>query len=188
MSIFEVIQDRRSIRTYTNQEVPTGVVEEILEAARLAPSGSNTQPWRFIVVRSDEARARIVQACHNQQWMNQAPVHIVCIADVQAQYSEVRELSIDEHSTEPEVKRVIRCTAIAIEHLVLQAQAIGLSTCWVAWFTQSEIRPVLAIPEDKYVVAVITVGYSENRPAPRPRKTMNEIVRYESWDGIPEES
>ncbi len=183
MSIFEAIQGRRSIRTYTNQAVPATVIEEILEAARLAPSGSNTQPWRFIVVRSDEARARIVQACHNQQWMNQAPVHIVCIADVQAQYPEARELRIDEQSPQPEVKRVIRCTAIAIEHIVLQAQALGLSTCWVAWFTQSEIRPVLGIPEDKYVVAVITVGHSDEHPASRPRKAMHEIVRYESWDG-----
>jgi len=183
MRLLEAIQDRRSIRTYTNQEVPANVIEEILEAARLAPSGSNTQPWRFIIVQSDEMRSQLAQACHNQQWMNQAPVHIVCIADVQAQYPEVRELRIDEHSPEPEVKRVIRCTAIAIEHIVLQAQALGLSTCWVAWFTQSEIRPVLGIPDDKYVVAVITVGHSDEHPASRPRKAMHEIVRYESWDG-----
>lgn len=182
MNILESIQDRRSIRTYTDKEVSASAVEEILEAARLAPSGSNTQPWRFIVVRSDKMRSRLARACHNQQWMNQAPVHIVCVADVQAQCSEVRELSIDEHSPEPEAKRVIRCTAIAIEHLVLQAQALGLSTCWIAWFMQSDIRPVLGIPEDKYVVAVITVGYSDDRPAPRPRKALSEIVRYESWD------
>jgi nitroreductase len=183
MSILESIRDRRSTRSYTARPVSEQSVTELLEAARLAPSGSNTQPWRFIVVRSDAMRQKLASVCHDQQWMAQAPVHIVCVADVQAQFKIPRELMIDEHSPESEVKKVIRCTAIAIEHLVLQAQALGLSTCWVAWFMQADIRPALGVPEDKFVVAVITVGYSEDRPSPRPRRSLDEIVQYESWNG-----
>jgi len=181
MSILESIQDRRSARTYTSRPVNEQMVNELLESARVAPSGSNAQPWRFIVVRSDAMRRQLASVCHDQQWMAEAPVHIVCVADVQAQFKEYHALSVDEYSPEPEVKRVIRCTAIGIEHLVLQAQSLGLSTCWVAWFAQEDIRPLLGIPEDKFVVAVITVGYSNDRPAPRPRKALDEMVHYETW-------
>ena len=181
MTTLDPIRNRRSVRSYTSQEVSEEAVREILEAARLAPSGSNQQPWAFIVVRSDEMRARVSEACHNQQWMNQAPVHIVCVADPVSRDEGLRGSRVDEESPDEPVKTTIRCTVIAIEHLVLQAEAMGLSTCWIAWFTQDDIRPVLDIPEDRYVVAVITVGYSDDRPAARPRKPLEEIVRYESW-------
>jgi nitroreductase len=71
--------------------------------------------------------------------------------------------------------------AIAVEHLVLEATSLGLGTCWVAWFTQQEIRPVLGVPEDKYVVAVVTVGHPAESPAPRARRPLGGMVRAEHW-------
>ncbi len=79
------------------------------------------------------------------------------------------------------MKQIIRDTAIAIEHIALQAVELGLGTCWVAWYTQEEFRPVLNIPEDKYVVCVLTVGYPDEAPNPRPRKSLKEIVHHEQW-------
>jgi len=178
--MIKAIEARRSIRKYKNQEVEEEKIIELLESARLAPSGSNTQPSHFIVVKSKENREKIAKVSHNQKWMLTAPVHIVCVADLQCRIKE-GHISINELSPEEEVKQIIRDTAIAIEHIALQAVESGLGTCWVAWYTQEEFRPVLNIPEDKYVVCVLTVGYPDEAPNPRPRKSLKEIVHYEQW-------
>jgi len=175
------IVDRRSVRSYLPQPVPEDQLLRLIESARIAPSGSNTQPWRFIVIREASQRAAVTRACHDQKWMLEAPVHIACVADLGSRIEDSRGIVLTESSPEPEVKLIIRDTAIATEHLVLQAQEEGLPTCWVAWFTQDQIRSVLGVPPHTYVVAVITVGYSEERPSPRPRHRMDEILRYERW-------
>jgi nitroreductase len=180
--LLEEIILRRSIRKYINTKpVENEKIIELIESARLAPSGSNTQPWHFIIVESDLTRQRLAEASHNQKWMMSAPVFIACVADIRSRINEDVEISLNENSPEPELKQIIRDTSIAIEHLVLCAEKIGLGTCWVAWFTQEEIRPILNIPSDKYVVGIITLGYSDEAPKSRPRKNLEDIVHYENW-------
>ncbi len=175
------IEMRRSIREYINKQVENEKITEILESARLAPSGSNTQPWHFIVVKSEENRRKVMEASHNQKWMLTAPVFIVCIADVRCRIKEDIEVYLDDNSPQDEVKRIIRDTSISAGYMLLQANNLGLGVCWVAEFTQEEFRPVLNIPSDKYVVGVITVGYPNETPKARPRKKIEEIVHYEFW-------
>lgn len=175
------ILDRRSIRKYSAEPVSNEAVGLILEAARLAPSGSNTQPWHFIVVRSEEGRRAVADACHRQVWMVAAPVHVVCVGDIGCRIPGYAGPSLDENSELPELKQVIRDTAIALEHLVLAATDQGLGTCCVAWFIQDEIRPVLGIPDDKYVLAVVTVGHPAEDPRPRPRRGLDEMLHAECW-------
>ena len=178
--MIKAIEERRSIRKYKNIPVEKEKIQEIIESGRISPSGSNTQPWHFIIVESDEMRNKVSYACHNQKWMVQAPVFIVCVADIRSRLDE-GHMSINEESCENEVKLIIRDTSLAIENMMLQAVDLGLGTCCIAWFTQDEIRPVLNIPEDKYVVSVITVGYSDENPKMRPRKKVEEIIHYEKW-------
>ena len=181
MEILKEILSRRSIRRYKSNPVDNEKIRIMLESARLAPSGNNSQPWNFIMVRSEEKRKQIVEACKNQRWMLQAPVFLVCVADIRAKIFGSDHMVIDEKSPQVELKQVIRDTGIAVEHLVLQAEALGLSTCWVAFFEQKDIRPVLNVPADKYVVAVITVGYADESPPPRPRRPLDEIIHFETW-------
>lgn len=175
------IEMRRSIRKYSNRPIENEKIKDLLESARLAPSGSNTQPWRYIVVKSEEMRQKIVKACHNQKWMLTAPVFIVCVADVRCRIKEDVDVYLDDNSPQDEVKRIIRDTSISTGYMLLEANSLGLGVCWVAEFTQEEIRPVLGIPSDKYVVGVITVGYADENPKARPRKKLEDIVRYERW-------
>lgn len=184
MKILDPILSRRSIRKYINKHVEDENVLAMLESARLAPSGSNTQPWNFVVVKSEELKKDIVDVSHKQKWMLKAPVFIVCVADIKTRIKDDEDIFIDENSSTPEVKLIIRDTAIAIEHLVLQAEAMGLSTCWVAYFEQKDIRPILEIPKDKYVVAIITVGYSNEKPKERPRKSLQEMIHMEKWGNV----
>jgi len=114
--------------------------------------------------------------------MMTAPVHIVCLADMRSRIDESIDVEVDENSNMPELKQVIRDTSIGIEHMLLEAQSMGLGTCWIAWFTQPDIRPILNIPKDKYVVGIVTLGYADEAPNPRPRLAFEDIVKYEKWD------
>ncbi len=176
------IETRRSIRKYLPKLVEDQKIARLIESARLAPSGSNTQPWHFIIVKDASNRERLAQASHLQKWMLSAPVFIVCVADIRVRIeNDEDEINLNEESPQEELKQIIRDTSIAIEHMVLEAIVLGLGTCWVAWFRQDEIRPILNIPSDKYVVSIITVGYADEAPKPRPRKKLEEIVHYERW-------
>jgi nitroreductase len=179
--VFRSIADRRSIREYTAEPVTDTAVESLIEAARLAPSGSNTQPWHFIVVRSEEQRRAIAEVCGRQAWMVTAPVHVVCVGDIGCRVKDYAGPPLEEDSSLPELKRVIRDMAIAVEHLVLEATAQGLGTCWVGLFTQDELRSLLGIPGDKYVLAVVVVGHPAESPSPRPRRARDDMVRFERW-------
>jgi nitroreductase len=184
MEILPAIENRRSVRKYQQRDIPDELVRLLLESARLAPSGNNVQPWRYIVIRSAEMRERVMQASHNQKWMVQAPLFIAAVADLEARGKVAKGLAIDEQSSQADVKKIIRDTAIATEHLVLQAEHLGLSTCWVAHFTQQDIRPVLGVPENRYVVAVIVVGYGAEKPIPRPRRRLEELFYLEKWGAV----
>jgi len=175
------IESRRSIRKYRDKAVEKEKLERVLESARLAPSGSNTQPWVFIVVESHDMKEKLAVADHNQLWMMSAPVFIVCVADSRCRISPERRVILDENSPLPELKQIIRDSAIAIGYLLIEAEHQGLSTCWTAWFEQDDIRPILDIPEDKYVCGIITLGYGDESPEQRPRKSIEDMVRYEKW-------
>lgn len=178
--MIKAIETRRSIRKYKNKPVEEEKIKELIESARLAPSGDNSQPWNFIIVKSQEMREKLAAVSHNQKWMAQAPLFIVCVADIRSRIKD-GELFIDESSDIPEVKQMIRDTAIAAEHIVLQAEDMGLGTCWIAWFKQKEIKEVLGVPDDKYVLSIIIVGYADEEPNMRPRKNAEDIVRHEKW-------
>ena len=181
VKMLKEILNRRSVRKYENKSVEEEKLTEILESCRIAPSGSNTQPWRLIVVKSDEMRNKIAEVAHKQTWMTQAPVHIVCVADSICRLDASDLIKIDENTSEFMVKQLVRDTTIGAAYMTLQAEALGLGTCWVAWFEQKDIRPLLGIPEDKFVVCILTVGYPAEKPKQRPRMSLEEIVRYEHW-------
>ncbi len=179
--MIEAIVNRRSIRKFSSRPIEEEKLSEILEAARLAPSGNNSQPWHFILVRSPEMRHKLAVASHNQLWMEAAPIHIVCIADIRCRISEEIPVSLDDESPLLEFKKLIRDTSIAIEHLVLEATEQGLGTCWIAWFDPKEIAGLLSVPADKYVQAIIPLGYAEEAPKARPRKPLESIIHNEKW-------
>jgi len=110
-----------------------------------------------------------------------APAFIIAVADIAARVEVEPGLYLDENSPQRDLKCAIRDTAIAVGSMLLEADAQGLGTCWVGFFDQAEIRPVLGIPDDKYVLGVIPLGYPAEQPAPRPRKALSEIVRAETW-------
>lgn len=179
--MIEAIKHRRSIRKFENKPVEDEKLNKILEAARLAPSGSNQQPWFFIIVKDDIVKQELAVATNNQMWIAHAPLVIVAVADLVARGEGFAGMYIDEDSGLFDVKLTIRDTAIAVTHLLLEVDKQGLGACWCGAFKQIDIRPVLGIPGDKYVLAVIPVGYPAEEPKVKPRKAMEEIIKYERW-------
>lgn len=175
------IRERRSIRHYKEKEVEDSLVEQLLESARLAPSGSNTQPWNFVVVRNRETIEKLAWATHRQKWLAMAPMLLVCVADSRSRFHDDVFRPVDDYSGLPELKMMIRDCAIAMEHVALEAHHLGLGTCFACWFEQKDVRPVLNVPEDCYIVGLIAVGYPDEAPKERPRKSLQEMVRYEMW-------
>ena len=163
MDILPEIQNRRSVRKYQQKDVSDEQIELLLKAASLAPSGSNKQPWDFIVVRSAEMKEKICMADHNQKWMLTAPVFIVCVGN-------------ETYRGDGDMERVIRDSSIAATTLLFQAEHMGLSACWTGWFTQDEMKPVLNLSENHYVTAVITIGYSDTKSAAVKRRELKYKV------------
>jgi len=179
MSVAEVIARRVSCRAYKPDAVPQAHLEQILEAARLAPSACNQQPWRFTVVREPGLRRRIVEEGFlpgiRMTWAIAAPVHVVV----------GMETSFLTHRLAASVSGVDYPwvdIGIAGEHLVLAATELGLSTCWIGWIKPQAIARMVEWPRSVKPVIVITVGYSSEEetgklPASR-RKPLDEIVRW----------
>jgi nitroreductase len=156
-----VVKARRSIRRYKPDPVPENVLNQILEAARLAPSAANRQPCHFIVVKDPKTKKKLGIS----SWASDAPVVIVGCADANIS---PRLFTVD--------------LAIAFEHIVLTATNFGLGTCWMGKLGSDEtVKSVLGIPEHIKVVAVTALGYPAETPGPKDRKTLSEIVHYEKF-------
>ncbi len=158
MEFDEVIKKRRSIRRYKDTPVPREKILKMLEAARVAPSASNREPWHFIVVEDKETIKKLAKS----DWAAEAPVMIVGLADQAASPN-----------------WCINDLGIALEHIVLAAMNLGLGTCWMGQTGREEmIRNLLDIPDNFKVVAVVPVGVPDETPSPKERKSLDDIV---SW-------
>ena len=170
MNVFEAISKRRSIRNYKTIPVEDGKLEKILEAARISPSAANRQEWKFIVVKNQETRDKLVNAANGQKFVGQAPVTIVGC------------------STESE--RVMPCgqfaytvdLSIAVSFMILEATELGLGTCWLGAYDEVAVKKVLDIPDEIRVPAMFTLGYADEDPDMRPRKDINEVICIDKYE------
>jgi nitroreductase len=172
-SFDEILRDRRSIRKYLNRAVEPDKITAILEAARIAPSACNAQPWRYVVVQDTELKTRLCSeglgGVVPNSWAGTAPCVIVACSN----------LSVLTHHLAERVQGVqyhLIDLGISLEHLVLKAVELGLGTCYIGWFKGKEIRKILSLPASWKVECLVTLGYPETVPDPAPRKPLSEIV------------
>ncbi|NLW49633.1 MAG: nitroreductase [Candidatus Brocadiaceae bacterium] len=166
MDFHDVLRRRRSVRAYRADPVDEETLGRVLEAARIAPSAANRQPWRFLVIREAELRTRLLDA-YSQPWFAEAPI-VICAC---ARPAEAWQRSDGKNYSDVDV-------SIAMEHLILAAAAEGLGTCWIGAFKPDRLRQVLGLPDDLEPVALTPLGYPAEEPAQRPRKPLQEIVEF----------
>ena len=198
MEFLKVVKNRRSIRRFKKKTVPDEMIRALLDAARLAPSGGNCQPWRFVIVKEFLCKKQLEKFVP-QPFSAQAPLLIVVCVDKNAMSIEyLRERKeelikarsffispIDKlndytkkKSSVPVIDRSYLSinVAIAIEHLILRAVDLGLGTCWVMQFDNEKVKEILSLDERYEPFVLLPIGFPAERPKPRPRLTLKDIL------------
>jgi len=200
-SVKECIAKRHSVRSFTNEPVGESEILELLEAARLAPSSLNSQPWRFVVLTDQATREWIAtkEVSRKQSWLATAPAIIVCCADLEGYVRDSQAAAffykenklIDPEPLEGIEAYVVReernsmaarfgagamNVGIAVAFMMLRATEMGLGTCWVGMFDEEQLKNRLGLKPDTRVVCLLAVGHpNEDQVPPRNRKPLDEI-------------
>ncbi|MHC4714288.1 MAG: nitroreductase family protein [Planctomycetota bacterium] len=170
MDFFEAVSGRYSCRDYQDRPVEEETLTQILEAARLAPSASNRQEWRFIVVTDAAVREKLIDMAHKQEFVGQAPVVLVACA-----VTDGHTMACGQSCHPIDV-------AIALEHIALAATALGLGTCWIGAFEEAPVKKLLGIPPEVRVIELMPLGYPADKPRPKTRLPLEEIRMSERWE------
>lgn len=163
MEVRKAIESRRSIRKYEKKEIPRKVLEELLDAARVAPSSGNRQAWEIVVVTDDEMKSRLVPVSGGQDFVGECSAYLVGVSDPSRDFSPVD-------------------VTIALDHLSLRAVELGLGTCWIGDFEPMRVKEILGIPADHEVPVCMTLGYPSVVPEARNRKAHSQLFREDTWD------
>lgn len=177
MNIIELLKYRKSVRRYRNIPVPRELIDSCLEAARLAPSACNSQPWKFIIVDDEETKNEIVEKSMTGLYsLNKfafcCPVLVVVVRE-KSKY--IARLA----GTLRDVKYSLIDIGVACDHITLQAAESGLGTCWIGWFDDKAVKKILKLPRNTQIDVILTLGYPEdNSPKEKNRKSLEEIRTY----------
>jgi nitroreductase len=164
LSLIDVVLSRRSIRNYDKKEIPKEVLDQILEAGRLAPSAANKQPWHFIVVTDEAIKHELSKGLFGR-FIKNAPLTIVGCA----------------HKDRIAGRWSVISTAIALQNMVIAAWSLGVGSCWIGAFDENKVRELLSIPDRYHVVAVIPFGYPAKSPGPKGKKSIDKITSFNKF-------
>jgi nitroreductase len=178
VTFIELVKKRESTRNYSPKPVPRELIDRCLDAARLAPSACNSQPWSFIVVDNEAKKNEIVDKTMTKlfsmnKFVRTAPVIIAVITEPSVYYARMGGAFRN-------VRYNLIDIGIACDHLTLQAAELGLGTCWLGWFNEKEMKKLLGLPKSTKIDIVLSMGYPKEALDPRPkvRKNLEEIRRY----------
>ena len=171
MEFSQLVKKRHSVRKFKNTPVEQEKILKIMDAARLAPSAVNFQPWHFIIFRETESLKKIASVYH-RDWLTTAPVIILACAD--------HSLSWKRSNDGKDFADVD--IAIAVDHITLQAAELALGTCWVCNFDAQKCAEILSLPREIEPIAIIPLGYPEKEHlAEKKRKPLEEIIHWEAF-------
>jgi nitroreductase len=163
MNIIQVIKNRRSIRRYKKNPVPLNLLKTIVESARWAPTGANKQYWKYIIV-NDPIVMKMVKTVTPMMW-DESPASIVVCQDLAR-----RNLTEDMKQDFGE------CSGFPSQNILLTAYHLGLGSCAIGGFNKIALKEILDIPDDMWPMLIITVGYPDEDPEPKPRRPFSEVV------------
>lgn len=169
--IMEIIEKRHSVRGYTNEAVPSDIVEGALQAAILAPSAGNLQARDFVVVTSPEMKQKLVHAS-NQPFIAEAPVIIVCCVN----YDRIAKYGPRGHDL-----FCIQDAAASVENVLLYTASKGYGTCWIGAFDENVVKDALGLPQNIRAVAMIPIGKAKKDGRQPPRLKKEDVVHREKW-------
>ena len=169
MDFMELVKHRYSVRAYKADPVTDDKLHAVLEAARLAPTAANRQPFQLIVIHTKGREAEL-KSIYSPRWFTEAPLVICACSAPSESWSRMDSKDYSEVDV-----------SIAMDHLILAAANLGLGTCWIGAFNPAAARKVLGLPPDIEPIAFTPLGYPADHPGHKSRKSLEEIVRYERW-------
>lgn len=168
MKFFDVLKTRRSIRRFQNKEVEKEKIAKILEAARSAPSAGNLQAYQIFVVRNQKIKNRLTKAALEQDFIAEAPLVLVFFADPERSAKRYGQRGTELYS--------LQDATIAASYAQLAIVDLALSSVWVGAFDENEVKDILDIRDEIRPIAILPVGYPDERPVPRPRRDLDDVV------------
>jgi len=186
--IAELLKHRVSVRRFQNRPVPEDILQEMLEAGRLSPSGGNEQPWMFGVITDCGLIQQIAKIAHGQEWIARAPLLVVlctvCVEDARGgrdiqfhRYPKhVKEIDEIPQSLYWVLNQEEHQTKIPGTHMVLVALEHGLGSCWVSRFDVEKLAQLLNLPPRYLPSEILVFGYPEVEQSLRKKKSLEEIV------------
>ena len=172
MSFVELAKKRYSVRDYKDMPVEKEKIYEVLEAGRMAPSAVNYQPLHFIVITDETVKGRVSET-YARDWFKKVPAIIIVCGDHSKSWK--RKDGKDHCDID---------AAIAVDHMTLAATDLGMGTWWVCAFYAKRCHEVLGLPENIEVIALMPIGYAaDNREPEKKRKSLNDIVSWEGFQG-----
>ena len=169
MDFQELMNKRYSVRAYKTDPLEEEILQQVLDAARMAPTAHNKQPFQLILIRT-AGREEELKRIYNKDWFSQAPVVVLACAVHDSAWSRADGKNYSEVDT-----------TIAMDHLIMAATDFGLGTCWVADFDPQAARKILKLPEGVEPIAFTPIGYPAVDPRTKRRKTLTELVRNDNW-------
>ena len=169
MEFADLIQNRYSVRNYLSKPVEEEKLNKVLDAARLAPTAHNFQPFKLIVIKT-HGNEENLKRIYNRKFFVEAPI-VICACTLKED-----GWTRDDGKNYAEVD-----TTIAMDHLILAATELGLGTCWIGKFDLEAAREVLNVPERVLPLVFTPLGYPNDKPRTKQRKSMDDIVLYEKW-------
>lgn len=194
MELIKAISDRRSIRRFKKDSIPDDLIIKILEAARMAPSGGNFQPWRFVIIKNNSCKSELKEFIP-QTFVTQAPLIIVVCIDTSAISQEYQSARAEEliqarsffvplnknkisnnHLPDFDLSFLHLNAAIAVEHMNLRAVDLELGMCWVMNFNRKKIKEILSLDDRHEPFVLLPTGFPAQKPKPRPRFALEDII------------
>ncbi len=172
MELDKAINERFSVKSFTNRKIDPDSITKLLEAGGMAPSAGNLQDWKFVVVTDQAKKDEIARACMDQIWIGQASVLIVVCSDL----TNLRRF-YDERA---EVYGIEDCSA-ATENILLKATDMGINTTWVSAFDEEEIARIIRAPDSYKIVSVVALGYSDEKLDEKQRYDIRSLTYYEEY-------
>ncbi|MEM2944475.1 MAG: nitroreductase family protein [Methanomassiliicoccales archaeon] len=171
MDVFDAIRARRCVRKFRRDPIPENVLKKVLNAARLAPTVENFQPWKLVLVSDEDIKRKLVSACNNQKCIAEAPLVIVACGLPDEAYpmlgGYMNSYPVD--------------VAMAMNQLMLAATAEGLGTCLITSFKEEKVAEAIGIPSEARIVVITPLGYPAEEGEKNESKNLDELISYNKY-------
>jgi nitroreductase len=173
MEIFETISQRRSIRRFKKEDIHESLILKIIQAGVWAPSAGNLQSWELVLVKNPQSREKLSEAAYMRDFIAQAPMVMVPCVNLRVSDAIYGNRGVELYS--------IQDVSCAVENMLLMAHALGLGACWVGAFDEQQVTDLLGTPSYVRPVALVPMGYPNEKPYPPPRRDLDDFLHYEIY-------